>query len=294
MAEIERELTVAIVAAEGAAIDLTQPTAAEDHRAAPVAKVRSDSPAIVARDTARQHRAVVTVGADPATGPGAEIARALHADPVLEARMTAAIDPNARLCALLGLKSLAGNGWSVGADPTRGYCKGLAPQALPSLREPVKEAGRKGAASSLQPAAKGAEMPAARPQPSPATGAASQARATTAKSDSAAADAPGGRQNATAERPAMRKGGSASVGAGDPGGNVPANARFVQIGEFNADGVTAAVAAIRAMGYPVARQTKPNSQGQRIIVAGPFDNRERLIAALDRLRRAGYPRAFAR
>ena len=72
-----------------------------------------------------------------------------------------------------------------------------------------------------------------------------------------------------------------------------ATARDVQIGQFNADGVTAAIAAIQAMGYPVARQTKADVGGQKVVVAGPFATRERLIAALYRLRKAGYSRAFA-
>ena len=75
---------------------------------------------------------------------------------------------------------------------------------------------------------------------------------------------------------------------------IAATARYVQIGQFSPDGVTATIAAIRAMGYPVARQTKPGEGGRRIILAGPFETRERLIAALDRLRKAGYTAAFAR
>lgn len=86
----------------------------------------------------------------------------------------------------------------------------------------------------------------------------------------------------------------ASKGMTVQGEQVPAGARYVQIGHFSADGVTAAIAALRAMGYPIARQVKTNASGQRIVVAGPFDTRERLIAALDRLRKGGYPQAFAR
>ena len=41
------------------------------------------------------------IAAVPDPGLGAQIERALHADPALAARMTATLDPNARLCELL-------------------------------------------------------------------------------------------------------------------------------------------------------------------------------------------------
>lgn len=77
-------------------------------------------------------------------------------------------------------------------------------------------------------------------------------------------------------------------------GGVPANARFIQIGRFDADGAGIALRALADMGYPVVRERVVGVDGKRFVMAGPFETRERLIAALDRLRKAGYKAALPR
>lgn len=286
MADIERDLTVSLIEAEGARVDLAQtsrvaagtqtdaahhPTIAENHA----------QPEVAAKPAQKI--------AAPDPGLGAQIERALHAEPALEARMTATLDPNARLCELLGMRAAAKGNIPFGADPTRGYCAGQAPGALPGTQALDVAAAKRGIAST--PASvtvasrKAATAPVAKvtagvtPRPSGKIGTHTRAaapqksgKATDAKSAQAAP-----RQSSDTEA-----------------GRVPAGARYVQIGQFNADGVAAAIAALRSMGYPVARQVKVGEDGQRIVLAGPFESRERLIAALDRLQKAGFGAALAR
>ena len=289
MAEIERDLTVSLVEAEGAGIDLMQlPT----NPPQPV-----DVPTVRGAELGGARDAAIPVEAEPEAGPGAEIARALRADPVLEARMTMAVDPNARLCTLLGLKPSLKGGLPLGLDPTRGYCMGLAPPALPGWQAVAPHATGKdapsGSATVIAKVEKSAD-PAARPITTHVAKQGNKARPVVVGPEGKTAVASKLERRATNDLAASPRKETTATSSGPDLGNIPATARFVQIGQFNPDGVTAAVAAIRTMGYPVARQTQLGSDGKRIIMAGPFDTRERLVAALDRLRRAGYPRAFAR
>lgn len=77
---------------------------------------------------------------------------------------------------------------------------------------------------------------------------------------------------------------------------IPASARYVQVGAFLAD--EAAVATIRRlseMGYRVNQgYEQRDDRTYRLILAGPFKDRQSLVAALTRLRRSGYPQAVAR
>ncbi len=300
MAEIERDLTISLVEAEGAGLDLAAeaPVVASLSRGAAAAGPMAATPV---RAGPRPPGTAGPVNAPAEQGPAAEIERALRADPTLAARMTAAADPNARLCDLLGLKPAANGGFAIGNDPTRGYCVGLAAQALPGrMAVPRALAGKIVASAPLAgkgtapaPAVVSASTPmragdkpiGTRPAATGPKTAGGSAAKTGVLAKGAGTDMTGGKASGQA---------NAASAAEALGERVPANARYVQIGQFNADGVMATIAAIRAMGYPVARQTKLDDHGQRVIVAGPFETRERLIAALDRLRRAGYAQAFAR
>ena len=75
---------------------------------------------------------------------------------------------------------------------------------------------------------------------------------------------------------------------------IPAGARFVQLGRFDAAEAEAVMAALRVLGYPVARERKAEADARRLVLAGPFSSRERLVAALNRLREAGYTTSVAR
>ena len=293
MAEIERALTVSLVEAEGAGIDLAQSPPAAPH--GDIAAPPVTEPVIGANPIGQQHDAPVPIKPAPEQGPAAEIARALRAEPALEARMTASSEADTRLCALLGLKPAQKGGLPLGLDPTRGYCAGLTPEALPGRRAVVPHSTGKNRplkASVESSTTEAGGVPSSRPS-----------RGDSAKKERGTRSAtrvPDGRSGVGVAHTAgsgdagVPAAGLTGAGADDLVGSVPARARYVQIGHFNPDGVTAAIAAIQAMGYPVARQINIDSGSQRIIVAGPFDTRERLVAALNRLRRAGYPHAFAR
>lgn len=292
--DIERDLTISLIEAEGAGIDLSAPaTTGADAAPAPVTAGKGAAPATVvvapAAIVASAAPAIPAAEHDP--GIGAEITRALRAEPAIAARMTVASEPAARLCDLLGLKPAETVGLALGADPTRGYCAGQAPSALPGPQTVLAtgrvDTGRvdKGQFMATANAGKAVmpqeSAPAAAPKPVPAKAQVAQQSAGVAASSQTEVAVAGAARGAATPKEAEHE-------------RIAATARYVQIGQFSPDGVTATIAAIRAMGYPVARQTKPGEGGRRIILAGPFETRERLIAALDRLRKAGYTAAFAR
>lgn len=71
---------------------------------------------------------------------------------------------------------------------------------------------------------------------------------------------------------------------------IPASARYVQVGVF-ADDASAepAIRGLRGLGYPVARGNRHDpDRKSRVILAGPFDDRRTLVAALTLLRGKGY------
>ncbi|WP_182912728.1 SPOR domain-containing protein [Paracoccus onubensis] len=76
---------------------------------------------------------------------------------------------------------------------------------------------------------------------------------------------------------------------------IPASARYVQIGAFSNDvSSEPAIRHLSALGYPVARAYRQGADRKsRVILAGPFDDRRSLVAALNLLRNKGY-RAVAR
>ena len=291
MTEIERDLTISLVETEGAGIDLALPAAdAALQSSNPGAGANGSIPMPASPGPARP---AIPTNPPAEEGPGAEIQRALRADPVLAARITAAADPNTRLCTLLGLQPSAKAGLPLGADPTRGYCIGLSPQGLPGPQAVTPQAPGKLAASALASAATKPAKPARAAMP-PAVAAAANPAVAQPNAAKAAGDTAVGPKKDHAATKTEGQARANPAMATDKAEQVPANARYVQIGQFNPDGVAATIAAIRAMGYPLARQTKSGEGGRRIILAGPFETRERLIAALDRLRRAGYSEAFAR
>lgn len=77
---------------------------------------------------------------------------------------------------------------------------------------------------------------------------------------------------------------------------VPAAARYVQIGRYPVPAeAEAVILKVVRFGYPVVRGHKLETEsGGRLVMAGPFADRQALIAALNHLRQTGYPRAVAR
>ena len=77
---------------------------------------------------------------------------------------------------------------------------------------------------------------------------------------------------------------------------IPAGARYVQVGTYadaaNADRVAQAIA---AMGYPVLRgKDKVGARAVQFIMAGPFNDRQSIVKAMDAIRRAGFKDAYPR
>ena len=80
------------------------------------------------------------------------------------------------------------------------------------------------------------------------------------------------------------------------GGVIPAGARYVQVGTYadaaNADRTAQAVA---AMGYAVLRgKDTAGGRAVQFIMAGPFNDRQSIVKALDGIRRAGFKDAYPR
>lgn len=81
---------------------------------------------------------------------------------------------------------------------------------------------------------------------------------------------------------------------------IPASARYVQVGRYAEDAnANGAIRRLSDLGYPVAQSyaregVEKNGGRVRVILAGPFRDRQTLIEALNRLRASGYARATAR
>ncbi|MDM7459840.1 MAG: SPOR domain-containing protein [Paracoccus sp. (in: a-proteobacteria)] len=183
------------------------------------------------------------------------------------------------------------------ADPT-GFCTGLrAPDPQPPLRvaEPVDE--RSSTISLTVP------MPGKATRPDPARNAGDRAGTANPQAghDLIATD-PKARKMTDRGVTGQSRGPASVVGA-RPATDahatsiemIPAGARYVQVGVFSDDETAmAAINALARRGLPVAR-TRTNLNGRpRMVLAGPFTDRRRLVEVLNMLRRDGWPGAVAR
>lgn len=77
---------------------------------------------------------------------------------------------------------------------------------------------------------------------------------------------------------------------------IPAGARYVQLGSFRqAQNADRAAQRLTALGYQALRgRDRVDGREVQFIMAGPFDDRESIVRALDAIRRAGYSDAFPR
>lgn len=245
------------------------------------------------------------MGGEPAsTGPSRALKAALAAAPAIRRNMGEALQPNRRLCELLGYDGGAA-GPAAGRDPSRGYCSSLPESDLSRLTfvRPLTEIRQEGASQ--------ASAPAAQPAKVAAKVAAKQDKAAKSADDPngkavpvenarrAKAPAPGkvasgkavSRKTVPAKPPAQ---GKAAAPAG--GGLIPAGARYIQFGTY-ADAANADRAAqvVARMGYPVMRgRDRLGRKDVQFIMAGPFGDRESIVRALDAIRRAGFRDAYPR
>lgn len=231
---------------------------------------------------------------------------ALRAAPAVRESMSRDLQPNRRLCALLGYDDAAPAAVKagLGSDPSQGYCGSLPDPDLSRLAfarpigTPLQPAAPVASASaqlksakSSQPAVSEKPGPSARPAaPGSARQMAEQKKP--APAPRAAAAQPG-KDAAAVPPPPKASATPAPSRAGTAVGMIPAGARYVQLGYF-ADEAAADVAAKKAisLGYPVL---SGKGQGKtRFLLVGPFDDRQGIVRALYGLRRAGFRSAVPR
>lgn len=236
------------------------------------------------------------MGPEPhSTQPMDELKAALRAAPAVRQGMSRDLQPNRRLCELLGYdgkvaaKTPAAGDEAVGQDPTKGYCASLPDTDLSRLAfaRPIgsAKADSKPTASVAAPVVP--SVP-ARPDRAVAKPATRTAAAQAPAPQKNVAPTPAAPRSAPAQAPAAAA--ALSIGM------IPAGARYVQIGLYR-DAPSAERAAQRAiaLGYPVVRGRERGQSGQgQMIMAGPFDNREAIVRALDALRKAGFRNALPR
>lgn len=220
---------------------------------------------------------------------------AVQAAPRLRQGMAGDLQPNQRLCRLLGYD---GQGGRSGDDPSRGYCDSLpkADLARLSFARPAPLAAKPAAgdaeAGMLAPrTAKGsgtgvsaAPVKAARRAPVPSTAGASVSLPARSRTDTSTP----ARQ--TAGGAAGAKGVNLSAGV------IPAGARYVQItGLRDAAAAERAAARLIGMGFPVVRGKGTEVKDKApLLMAGPFASREAIVRALHDIRKAGYGGAVPR
>lgn len=252
-----------------------------------------------------------------ALGPNADRARAI----------TAGMQPNARLCALLGAgaggagDAKGGGLGAYGFGVARGFCPDLGPDIMAAAIRPA----------SALPAAAGATKPEVLPgerqvmeQAKAATPAPPATEQLAAKSDSAAVaakaeddrkDTPDSTTRASAaqaaapkEKPtdrgvarpvatAARSGGQAGAqgNSSDDTPMIPANARYLQIGgAVPLDAAEAQFRRLAALGLPPNRGVIQTQPDKVLVMVGPFSSREEILRAYDQLRKAGFGPVSAR
>lgn len=204
----------------------------------------------------------------------AHLLQQVRAQASLRAALTGAGSSNSDLCARLGYVPDDDPAPVLGGDVTQGLCPGMrAPtpeeRILPGQRAPVQGASQ--ASPIATPAPVRVTQPAVRPVRQPL------------------ATQPPKSSSVQARRQAPPR--PISVPE-----MIPASARYVQVGTYLQD--DAALVTIRRLaelGYRTA-QTYTRADGKvfRVILAGPFTDRQTLVTTLNRLRAQGYPHAIAR
>ena len=185
-------------------------------------------------------------------------------------------DHTAELCQLLGAD--AGTTGSLGAPDTLGMCGGM-DDALVGRRRVEAVEPREVAPQTARSGVKAAAAD---------------------RASDKAADRPSGRALPTtraAKQTKPHSGSKANPGAGAfSTAMIPAGARFVQVGMFgDPDNARRAAKRLSSMGLPVSQgQTAVRGRQLQTIMAGPFDSRQGIVRALDRVRRGGFPDAYPR
>ncbi|MFV0385161.1 SPOR domain-containing protein [Paracoccus sp. (in: a-proteobacteria)] len=184
--------------------------------------------------------------------------------------VAAAGNSTSGLCAQLGYRPDVSPEPILGADVTQGLC--------PGMRAPTPE----------ERVLAGQRTRAGMPPSAPAEAA-----------HPVAAQPPMARQQAAAPRPpAMASARRATKRPAAAGAveMIPASARYVQVGIYAEDqNASGTIRRLSGLGYKTAQSfQRRDNRAVRLILAGPFTDRQALVAALNRLRAHGYPHAIAR
>lgn len=260
------------------------------------------------------------MGPEPSPrGPLRELRAEIAHQGQIRAQMNGSLQPNRSLCRLLGLETQKAGGAEVmpGADPSQGFCDSIPPNDLARLAfsRPANLPAPTGSADAPDPgtriAATTTPRPVARGADSSAAPAASVDRA-----QATGRKAPAPNSGASSEKVTARGSGkdpAAGAAGPDPGrtgqeiparraqeadapriSGIPAGTRFILIGTYrNGPEVDAILTRLSRMNMPIVRQVAPAPvQGStQVILVGPFDSRQSIVRAFDRLRRAGLPAA---
>lgn len=229
------------------------------------------------------------LGPEPASqDPTLQIQAEMAALPGIQARLGHGLRPNQELCHLLGYNGApSSKPAGLGQDPTQGFCESLPRNDLARLAfsrpVPLAQPASEAIALSAQAATMTA-LTVVRPAQKPAAGGGKPAPKTPVTAQVKPSPAKSG-----------GKGGN-KAGAPKPSPNdvVPPGARYVQVGAFaNAGNADRAVRKLSDAGLPILRSRGADS-GLHLIVAGPFSNRQAVVIALDKIRRAGFRDSYPR
>lgn len=207
----------------------------------------------------------------------------------LNATLAGAGESSSDLCSMLGYRASNDPAPVLGGDVTQGLCPGM---RAPTPAERILKGQRVS-----EPAAK---IPAAVVSVSPLPPAKSLAVVSDRRA--APAPAPAGK-SARPVRPisqaaSLKEDRRAFVKAKtDPAVEmIPASARYVLVGAYRDDeNAVATIRRLSELGYRVGQSYRRSDDAKvRLIMAGPFSDRRALIAALNRLRASGYPKATTR
>lgn len=267
---------------------------------------------------ARALETLPDMGPEPSpTGPARTLRAAVAAAPAVRQDMGGGLRPNLRLCELLGYDGKPA-GAQAKIDPSQGYCKSLpasdlsmlsftrpigssaeAPSPQPTVTPPrLAKAGAVVVAdkapadkttAAKTPASKTtADQSAKKPAQTPAVRQPQPAAAKPPASKTAVAAQPAGKTPAATGKPAAARPAAPAM--------IPAGARYVQLGSFRqAQNADRAAQRVTALGYQALRgRDRVDGREVQFIMAGPFDDRESIVRALDAIRRAGYSDAFPR
>lgn len=223
----------------------------------------------------------------------------------IRAQMNGLMQPNLDLCRLLGYDGKppadVAVGMQPGADPTGGFCNALprndlarlafarpASLPLPPSRDQVPAIAETADRDTTRGAAAGA-----------ATHAAQDAKPKRPRQTGAASPSPAPVRTGRGSEPGVKAvtPPAPRVQPGQEADGIPASARFVLIGRFRqGQDVDLIARRLSGLGLPVVRQIAPlPANGTAwIVLVGPFDSRQSIVMALDRVRKAGFTWAVPR